>query len=50
MIKKDRTLIKRLGKRSEQRCVVAFGPIMTGIQPSDDQVVEPRHIERGTNC
>ena len=42
MIKKDRTLRKRLGKHSEQRCVVAFEPIMTGIQPSNDQVVEPR--------
>lgn len=42
MIKKDGTLRKRLGKRSEQRCVVAFEPIMTGIQPSDDQVVELR--------
>ena len=43
-INSDRTLRKRLGKRSEQRCVVAFEPVMTGwyIQPSNDQVVESR--------
>ena len=29
-INSDRTLRKRIGKRSEQRCVVAFEPVMTG--------------------
>ena len=40
--KDKKGLRKRLGKRNAQRCVVGFEPIMTGIQPSDDQAVEPR--------
>ena len=36
--KDKKRLRKRLGKRNAQRCE----PIMTGIQPSDDQAVEPR--------